>query len=170
MLQYFGSRNVFLLEGGYRRWEDLQYPTETTKANPSPTTFQTRTNPSVLATASEVRSHQKPVILDVRSEGEFRGTEGRDCDRRLGRIPHSQWIEWTEFIDDASTFKRKKQLAKTLKDNGLRREMEIITYCHRGARAASAFYALKSLGYRKVKNYVGSWHEWSAQNKLPVEK
>ena len=170
MLEYVGAHKVSLLEGGYQRWKDLQYPTETTRVKPTQTTFQVRSNPSVLATANEVRSNRKAIILDVRSEGEFRGTEGRDCDPRLGRIPRARWIEWTQFLDNASTFRSGKELARTLKGKGLRKDVEIITYCHRGARAASAFYALRALGYGKVKNYVGSWHEWSARRNLPVEK
>jgi thiosulfate/3-mercaptopyruvate sulfurtransferase len=56
-----------------------------------------------------------------------------------------------------------------LRNVGIDPRKEIITYCHRGARAASAYYALKALGFPKVKNYVGSWHEWSSLTRLPVK-
>jgi len=36
----------------------------------------------------------------------------------------------------------------------------IIPVCHGGYRSANTFLALKSLGYPRVRNYVGSWAEW----------
>lgn len=170
MLEYAGARKVLLLEGGFHAWKHSRFPTETGVTRKSPTIFRIRPLPRVLATATEVQTRRPAVILDVRSQGEFTGEEGRDCDKRRGRIPNSLWIEWTRFLQNGSRFKTKRELGPTLKDYGLSRDGEIITYCHRGARAASAFYALRSLGYRNVKNYVGSWHEWSARKNLMVER
>jgi len=170
MLEYAGAKKVLLLEGGYRAWRGSGFPSENRTPKISPTTFRVRPVPRILATVAEVQSHRPAVILDVRSRGEFTGEEGRDCDARRGRIPHSLWIEWTKFLQNGSRFKNTGELASALKDYGLSKDKEIITYCHRGARAASAFYALRSLGYRKVRNYVGSWHEWSARKNLIVER
>jgi thiosulfate/3-mercaptopyruvate sulfurtransferase len=62
-------------------------------------------------------------------------------------------------------------MAAVLKETGLSKNRSVVvTYCHRGARAAAAYYALRSLGYGNVRNYVGSWHEWSARRNLPVER
>lgn len=170
MLEYAGARNVLLLEGGYHAWKNSGFPTEDKVPKISPTNFRIKPVSKILATATEVQTHRPAVILDVRSRGEFTGEEGRDCDERRGRIPHSLWIEWTRFLQDGSRFKSKGEIAATLKEYGLDEDNEIITYCHRGARAASAFYALRSLGYRNVRNYVGSWHEWSARKNLMVER
>ncbi|MNL77581.1 Thiosulfate sulfurtransferase [compost metagenome] len=52
---------------------------------------------------------------------------------------------------------------------GLSPDREIITYCHRGARAATALYGLKLAGFDKLKIYVGSWHEWAGNAALPIE-
>ena len=42
-------------------------------------------------------------------------------------------------------------------------------YCHRGARSANTYYALKAAGLPRVRNYIGSWHEWSRDDSLPSE-
>ena len=170
MLEYAGVRRVLLLEGGYNAWKKSGFPTEFRVSKINPTVFRITPVSKVLATAAQVQTNHPAVILDVRSRGEFTGEEGRDCDERRGRIPNSLWIEWTRFLHDGSRFKSKREIGTALKEYGLSEGREIITYCHRGARAASAFYALKSLGYRNVKNYVGSWHEWSARKNLIVER
>ena len=172
MLEYTGAHKVFLLEGGFQAWRKSHFPTENRPLEPDAKIFRIRPMSRVLATADEIRSDRSAQILDVRSEGEFTGKEGRECDKRRGRIPRARWLEWTNFIDDGKRFKTRSEMASVLKKRGLNknRSAVVITYCHRGARAAAAYYALRSLGYGKVRNYVGSWHEWSARKNLPVEK
>jgi thiosulfate/3-mercaptopyruvate sulfurtransferase len=170
MLEYAGARKVFLLEGGFQAWRKSHLPTETRSESPEHKTFRVRPVSRLLATADEIRSARSAKILDVRSEEEFTGKKGRDCDPRQGRVPRAQWLEWTNFLKDGKRFKTKSEIATALKQKGLRRSETVVTYCHRGARAASAFYALRSLGYSSVKNYVGSWHEWSSRKNLPVER
>ncbi len=170
MLEYAGAHRVLLLEGGFQAWRRSHYPVEKRVANPDQKIFRVRPVSRLIATADEVRSNRGGVVLDVRSEGEFAGKEGRDCDARLGRIPHALWLEWTNFLHDGERFKTPQEMSRALTEKKLSRQKPVVTYCHRGARAAAAFYALRSLGYPNVKNYIGSWHEWSARRNLPVER
>ena len=172
MLEYTGAHKVFLLEGGFQAWRKSHFPTENRLLRPEAKIFRIRAVARLLATADEIRSDRSAKILDVRSEGEFTGKEGRECDKRRGRIPRARWLEWTNFIEGGKRFKTRSEIASVLKKRGLNknRSTVVVTYCHRGARAAAAYYALRSLGYGKVRNYVGSWHEWSARKSLPVEK
>ncbi|WP_104808394.1 sulfurtransferase [Polaribacter filamentus] len=44
----------------------------------------------------------------------------------------------------------------------------IILYCNSGVRSAhTTFVLIQLLGYKNVKNYDGSWTEWSCFNDLP---
>jgi 3-mercaptopyruvate sulfurtransferase SseA len=45
---------------------------------------------------------------------------------------------------------------------------EVIAYCHSGGRSAMAVEVLRSAGY-EARNYPGSWHEWAADDALPIE-
>jgi len=58
---------------------------------------------------------------------------------------------------------------RLLQECGVDPESEIVPYCHRGARSANTYYALKHAGLPRVRNYIGSWHEWSARRELPIE-
>jgi thiosulfate/3-mercaptopyruvate sulfurtransferase len=170
MLQYAGLSKVFLLEGGFQAWKGARYPVEKFRSICHDMKFQLTPNSKILATAEETARLKKGVVLDVRSRGEYEGIEARDCDTRRGRVPGASWLEWTEFIDRRQGFRNDPQISLALKEKGLRKNREIVTYCHRGARAAAAYYALRALGYNNVKNYIGSWHEWSGRKELPIEK
>ena len=170
MLEYAGLSRVSLLEGGFQNWAKSGFPVEVGGRSFDTRVFRVKPRGKILATSNEVHSSKSAVILDVRSSGEFRGTESRECDKRKGRIPGAKWFEWTNFLHNSDRFKNSSEIRSALEEIGLTRDKAIITYCHRGARAAAAYYALRSLGYVNVKNYIGSWHEWSALDRLPIER
>jgi thiosulfate/3-mercaptopyruvate sulfurtransferase len=49
-----------------------------------------------------------------------------------------------------------------LQQYGITPDKEIIVHCQAGVRSAYASDTLLGLGFTKVKNYTGSWGEWSA--------
>jgi len=101
------------------------------------------------------------ALLDVRTLGEYEGTAGYPCDERQGHIPGARHLELHELLaaDDAAAI-----LALVGGPEG----SEVIAYCHSGARSSVAVEILRSVGY-EARNYVGSWHEWSADEALPIE-
>jgi len=172
MLEYAGIQSPLMLEGGFRAWQDSNYPVEKKRRAVVQTKFIANPDPTVLATVGNVRSlstSRTGLVLDVRSRGEYDGSEKRECCPRSGRIPGSVWFEWTNFLDERGGFRNRRSIEKQLRSKGLRPGSDIAVYCHRGARAAAAFYALRSMGYNKARNYVGSWHEWSSKKNLPAE-
>jgi thiosulfate/3-mercaptopyruvate sulfurtransferase len=100
------------------------------------------------------------TLLDVRTDGEYEGTEGYPCDPRQGHIPGSRHVEMAQLME-----KSPDQVRDII---GLPRGAEIVAYCHSGSRSGIVAIVLRSAGY-DARNYVGSWHEWSRQDDLPAE-
>ena len=100
------------------------------------------------------------VVLDVRSDGEYRGESAAPCDPRAGRIPGAQHFDLQLLL--ALT---QDEIRERL---GPPEQVELVTYCHSGSRSELAAQILASLGYRAA-NYRGSWHEWSRDESLPAE-
>ena len=172
-LEYLGHPRVRQLDGGFQAWRAAGGPvSRDLPAAPRPAAFAVRPQPDVLATCDYVSARlARPdaVILDIRSEGEHTGAATADCDPRAGRIPGSVWAEWGRLIDPEGRLADGEQAARLLAEAGVTPDKEIIVYCHRGARAANTYLALKDLGYPRVRNFIGSWHEWSRRSDLPAD-
>jgi len=100
------------------------------------------------------------VLLDVRSTPEFTGDTVAPCDPRPGRIPGAHHLDVQELM----TLTR-EQIRERL---GPVEDVEVVAYCHSGARSELATEILRAAGYR-TSNYRGSWHEWSRDESLPAE-
>lgn len=101
------------------------------------------------------------TLLDVRTLGEYDGAAGYPCDARQGHIPGARHVELHELLSagDGAAIR-----ALVGEPEGA----EVIAYCHSGGRSAIAVELLAAAGY-VAHNYVGSWHDWSADETLPIE-
>ncbi len=122
------------------------------------------------ASTDEVLHHAEhgADIFDVRRKTEFEGTFVHPCCARPGRIPHSHFAFYEDMLRDGK-YRPAAEIREIAAQAGLSPDREIITYCHRGARAATARYGLRLAGFDKVRIYTGSWHEWAGKQALPIE-
>ena len=59
---------------------------------------------------------------------------------------------------------------KMVQEFGMDPSDEMITYGLGGVRSCWLYCVFRLVGYEKVKNYPGSWWEWSRDFAAPVEK
>ena len=171
LLEYLGHRNVRLLHGGLNAWQQCGGPIGTQSDSSTAQQFAIQHHSAGFVSADEIKSeldHPKRVVIDVRDELEHDGLDHTACCERRGHVPGAVWIHWSEFLEQGR-FKSGEAIRALLHSRGIRADDELVPYCHRGARSANTYWALRLAGYAQVRNYIGSWHEWSARTELPLE-
>jgi len=179
-LSLLGHQDVGILDGGLAQWlqEGLPVTTEATPVTESD--FDAVIQNDFIATRDDVLKAIQPgsgvKLLDNRDEDEWRGVSsspyGIDFAPRKGRIPGANWIEWYRFMDTSQPiphFKSGEEVRALCAQAGLGVDDDLIIYCFKGARASNTFIALKMAGFNKIRNYYGSWNEWSRDPALPID-
>ncbi|MBM3905548.1 MAG: sulfurtransferase [Thaumarchaeota archaeon] len=165
MLMYFSHQNVFMLDGGIKKWQADGFELETKTNGFSPSNFDGKPNLQIIADYEHVMQNiGQSILIDARTKEEFTGDVIRGA--RRGHIPGAINIDFSANISEDGTIKNEKQLEELYK---IPKDEQIITYCQGAYRAANSFLALKKLGFTKIKVYLGSWGEWSNRTELPVE-
>lgn len=173
VLEFFGQSRVQVLNGGFKKWQSEGRPTTADLPSVAPGDFTPAQNASVIATAQWISAHLKDPgvkLLDTRSPAEFSGE--KVVGARGGHIPGAVNIEWTRVISsgEIKTFLHAAELEKLFAQAQVARDHEVVTYCQAGVRAAAVYFALRLLGFERVRVYDGSWQDWSSATTLPVEK
>ena len=173
MLQYLGLANLKILDGGWVKWVAEERPYEHGTVSPKPGDFHASSFPELIMVKDELkqlvkRSHPETFIADARSLEEYAGKEVLGIPRP-GHIPSAMSVPWNIFLKSDATLKDFDEIKASLRERGLDETKEVVCYCTGGVRSAWLYFVLKVVGYQKVRNYPGSWWEWSRDFSTPVE-
>jgi thiosulfate/3-mercaptopyruvate sulfurtransferase len=177
LLKLLGHQNVKILNGGRQKWQEAGLPLTTGKTEVTPTSYQTADLVSTLRiTATEVKKSIEQgncILLDVRTPQEYQGEiylqAPPQAGELAGHIPGAVNIDYTLAHNEDGTIKSASELHKIYSDLDLSGNKLIIPYCAVGGRSAHTWFILKYLlGYPEVKNYDGSWNEWSRLADAPI--
>ena len=165
LLMYFSHPQAFMLDGGMKKWKKEKLPLETKANGFKPAKFSGKINSELVASFEYIKKNLNQIqIIDARSHDEYDGTILRAA--RKGHIPTAINVDWNLNVADDGTLKKDNDLLALYK---IPKDSEVVTYCQGAYRAANAFLALKKIGFKKVRVYLGSWAEWANRLELPVE-
>jgi len=171
ILNYFGHSNVALMNGGWLKWSAEHRPTSADAPAVTPAKFTAKPQPRWVATASDVvDAIDKPgvKIVDARTTAEIEGKDLRGI-KRGGFISSSIPVYWEDLLDpQTKTFKSADELRQIYESRGIVPSDEVIAYCQVGMRASVDLFALRLIGYDKLRNYYGAWEEWGNRDDLPI--
>ena len=174
MFRAMGVEEVYVLNGGMRKWTDENRPVDEYPHRPRiERHFTARLDRSLIASLDDVReAHrtQSAQIVDARPVDRFKGIadEPRPGVRR-GHIPGSISVPRTALLTADGTMKNNDDLKEVFLDAGIDLAKPVITVCGSGITAAVPLLALSQIGHQDHSLYDGSWAEWGADNSLPVE-
>ena len=115
------------------------------------------------------------VILDVRSDGEYRGERfwpsGATANTgKAGHIPSAINVPIDLTRDVAGAIKGEDELRDLYAKAGVTPDQRVVIYCTIGNRASLAWFILKDLlEHPNVAVYQGSYVEWGKLPDAPVD-
>jgi len=176
MLTFLGHDKVSVIDGGWTAWQAAGGPRQRGRIRRPAAVYEARVRPGVRASMADVRGwvdddrSWRRVIVDTRSVDEYQALPAAPTygAPRTGHIPGAVNLTWSELLAEDGTLLPPDRLEPILIGRGVRPDAQIITYCTGGVRSAHTWYVLTALGYPSVRNYEGSWWEWSLDRRNPT--
>jgi len=174
LLAGFGHPRVYLLDGGYFKWQLEQRPIVRKYPRIPESRFPAgpfRPDRAELTDVQEALRGGSALLVDARAPGQFAGDAGAQM--RHGHIPGAINHYWQDDLTREGfgfVWKDRAELRLAYQAQGITPDRDIIAYCNSASEASHVHFALRNLlGYPRVRVYVGSWTEWAEREELPIE-
>ncbi len=172
LLAGFGHPDVYVLDGGFFKWQLEQRPVVQPYPRLPVTRFPTSFHPES-ASLEDVRRALRTkdaILVDARPPDQFAGEAGAQM--RHGHIPGAIDHYWADDLTQEGfghVWKDTTALRAAYVAQGITPDKSIIAYCNSTTEASHVHFTLRNLlGYPRVRVYVGSWTEWAERADLPI--
>jgi len=171
ILHWLGHDEVFLLDGGFARWQSLGLRCEAETVSRPAADFHARPRPELILKTHELAAHDGRVatmnLLDARDATRFRG-EAEPIDPVAGHVPGARNAPFGDFVNPDGTWltldERKALLNSVLDDD--RSPWSVM--CGSGVTACHLAISGLEAGLVEPRVYVGSWSEWIRDPGRPI--
>ena len=136
VLNYYGHKNVKVLDGGWRRWVADGGPVAFDRTSPRQVSvFTPRVEPSLIAEYEDVRAGCKvgganaagTVVWDTRTTAEYSGAVSRND--RPGHVAGAVHLDWMDLMDrETHRFKPPGELRNLLENTGITADKAVYAY------------------------------------------
>src|SRR5699024_9444523 len=160
MLHYLGHKEVYVLNGGIKAWQEDKYELTTEIRQKQPTMYHTNLREAVLMSLEQVKQslHEKDfTLIDSRSYNRYRG-EVEPKYKKAGHIPGAVNYETKQISTETGKIKNRSALKKHF--SHLDESDKIVVSCGSGNSAAVNMLALKEAGYHNIALFSGGFQEW----------
>ena len=184
ILDLLGHARVNVIHGGWEAWtQDNHEKVAGGENKVEESNYLPQWNPGLWADLADISSivHNKDTstkLLDVRDMVEWAGQSsspyGVSYAPRRGRLPKAVHLEWYALMTESdegkpSFFKSPEEITKLVDGVGIKKDDDVVVYCFKGARASNTILGLRTAGFTNLRNYFGSWNEWSRNKELIID-
>jgi len=171
MLRWVGHDEVAVLDGGMRRWLQLDLPLTDEVPQRAAGNFVARLRPALAVDADAVHRASGDTdarILDARTPERYRG-EVEPIDAVAGHVPGARNHPFGLSLAGDGRFlppgALRESLSATLDGSPPERT---VAMCGSGVTACHLLLALEHAGLPGARLYPGSWSQWSSDPARPV--
>jgi 3-mercaptopyruvate sulfurtransferase SseA len=180
---YAGVKDVRVLNGGLRSWEDSGYEITTTESRPVHrgafgATIPVRPELAVdMPEAKVILASNQAELVSVRSWPEYIGeVSGYNYIEKKGRIPGSVFgncgtdaYHMENYRNLDHTTREYHEIEEIWREVGVVPEKHNAFYCGTGWRGSEAWFNAWLMGWPNVSVFDGGWFEWSNDPRNPTE-
>lgn len=172
LLRWLGHERARVLDGGFRAWVDVRYPTEKGGIDVQEREFAARPrNELILQTDEILRAGESASglrLVDARSEARFQGVE-EPIDDVAGHIPGTRNLPCADNVDEKGRWRSVGLIRERLEEVlGEPDGKPWSVMCGSGVTACHLVIAGLLAGYAEPRVYVGSWSEWITDSNRKV--
>lgn len=183
IMLYSGVRDVRILNGGFRSWEEAGFPVSMTDEPKYAVKEFGAAIPAMPRLAVDTREAKEILrsadsdLVCVRSYSEYIGeVSGYNYIEKKGRIPGAIFADCGSDAYHMENYRNPDHTAREfheIEDNwikhGITRNKRLAFYCGTGWRGSEAFINAWLMGYPRIAVYDGGWFEWSNDPGNPNE-
>ena len=164
MLHTFGARNIYILDGGLKAWNEAGLLTDSGLVQRPPAAFHAKLDHDAVKGFSQLQQmiKERAQILDARSAGRFTGAAPEPRPGiTSGHMPGATSIPFTDLVEEGRLMPAEK-LRHIFAAKGVDITQPITTTCGSGVTAAVLALGLEIAGAKHVSLYDGSWAEYAS--------